>query len=478
VVVLARVVIVSKCGVAMRRIALLATAIVMFMSSTAQASLLADPDGVDGYKWLKLGELPTPENSVNYFDSTYGYVPADALNYPSPLDVMVDANLPEFEFDDIVAYQSVDITDDMVRMHFTIKQNVKATWSRYFIDDLDFVTPENPSGAIKATLLYNELPGSVTAETPHSLDIYRGGGQYPAGTWEVAWMIEAAAPDPTALVNPGFEITEITGGAFPTTFGDWTGDVSEIVTAQNSIIPAEGDQMLHFLNTSPTGPAFPGSSSDVWQLVDMSSLATDITAGRVAVEFSALFNRIAGDLETDSEFSIEINALDGLPEDFLAHKIAGTELAISTATVITDGEFWTWEEAGTSVLLPAGTEYIAIMVNAVENNVNDGVDPEFAGHYADDVAMTVNIVEPGDLNGDGLVDAADAGIMFGNWGSTVFGYFDGNLNGDEYIDAADAGIMFANWTGDTGPAATTIPEPTALTLAALSLCLVATRRRR
>jgi hypothetical protein len=99
--------------------------------------------------------------------------------------------------------------------------------------------------------------------------------------------------------------------------------------------------------------------------------------------------------------------------------------------------------------------------------VNDGLAPEFAGHYADDVAMTVNIVEPGDLNGDGLVDAADAGIMFGNWGSTVFGYFDGNLNGDAYIDAADAGIMFANWTGDAGPVGITIPEPTTLTLLSL-----------
>jgi hypothetical protein len=278
-----------------------------------------------------------------------------------------------------------------------------------------------------------------------------------------------AIPEPTTLANPGFEIPETTAtGQFPTTFGDWAGDVSEIVTVQNGILPAEGDQMLHFLNTSPVGPAFPGISSDVWQLVDVSSLATDIAAGRAVIDVSALFNRVAGDVEADTEFRIGIDALDGVPADFFAQKVAGSELAKSFAEIFTDGDFWTWEEADTSLLLPAGTEYIAVRVSAVENTVNDGIAPEFAGHYADDVVLTVNLVVPGDLNGDGFVDAADAGIMFVNWGPTTLGYYDGNINSDEYIDAADAGITFANWTSDVGPAATTIPEPSSLLLISLA----------
>jgi len=215
-------------------------------------------------------------------------------------------------------------------------------------------------------------------------------------TWESQF-----GPELHSLANSGFEINEPTdNSAFPTTFGDWTGDISEIVTAQNGIVPAEGNQMLHFINTSHVGPAFPGSSSDVWQLVDVSSLATDITAGRVVIELSALFNRIAGDLETDTEFRIEIDALDGVPADFFDQKVAGSELATSVSGIFTDGDLLTWEEAVTSLLLPAGTEYIAIMVNAVENTVNDGVAPELDGHYADDIVLTVNLVEPGVLNSD------------------------------------------------------------------------------
>ena len=49
-----------------------------------------------------------------------------------------------------------------------------------------------------------------------------------------------------------------------------------------------------------------------------------------------------------------------------------------------------------------------------------------------------------DLNGDGAVDASDAGILFSNWG----GPGDGDINGDGIVDAADAQICFNEWTGD------------------------------
>lgn len=53
-----------------------------------------------------------------------------------------------------------------------------------------------------------------------------------------------------------------------------------------------------------------------------------------------------------------------------------------------------------------------------------------------------------DLNGDGAADAADAGLMFGNWGNAGVG----DCSGDGVVDAADAGILFGEWTGDLNPA--------------------------
>ena len=66
-------------------------------------------------------------------------------------------------------------------------------------------------------------------------------------------------------------------------------------------------------------------------------------------------------------------------------------------------------------------------------------------------APAPSIVNRCDLNGDGKVDAADAGILFSVW-NTDGGVTDADKNGDNIVDAADAGELFAAWTGDA-PAA-------------------------
>ena len=64
----------------------------------------------------------------------------------------------------------------------------------------------------------------------------------------------------------------------------------------------------------------------------------------------------------------------------------------------------------------------------------------------------------GDITRDGIVDAADAAILFENWGTVSDGNHLADINHDEIVDAADAGILFENWSGDTS-VPTSIPEP-------------------
>jgi hypothetical protein len=77
------------------------------------------------------------------------------------------------------------------------------------------------------------------------------------------------------------------------------------------------------------------------------------------------------------------------------------------------------------------------------------LDPALHG-LAGNMFVVANAADPailqGDLNGDGIVDAADAGILFANWG----GPGPSDLNGDGVVDAADAGMLFANWDAPTG----------------------------
>jgi len=54
---------------------------------------------------------------------------------------------------------------------------------------------------------------------------------------------------------------------------------------------------------------------------------------------------------------------------------------------------------------------------------------------------------PGDLNGDGVVDGADLGILLNSWGPCRDGNpCLGDLNGDGAIDGADLGILLNNWS--------------------------------
>ena len=63
----------------------------------------------------------------------------------------------------------------------------------------------------------------------------------------------------------------------------------------------------------------------------------------------------------------------------------------------------------------------------------------------DEVAM--RIVQcaqqiPGDLNGDGSVDASDLALMLNNWN----GIGVGDINNDGGVDGIDLGILLNNWS--------------------------------
>lgn len=51
---------------------------------------------------------------------------------------------------------------------------------------------------------------------------------------------------------------------------------------------------------------------------------------------------------------------------------------------------------------------------------------------------------PGDVNGDGVVDGADLGILLSAWGECVECAAD--LNGDGVVDGADLGMLLSAWT--------------------------------
>ena len=188
------------------------------------------------------------------------------------------------------------------------------------------------------------------------------------------------------LTNPSFETSEVTGGSFPTTFDDWSGDLSQIVTTENSINPFDGSHMLRF-DGAFIDTTLDGEFGDVFQLVDMSPFSAIISTGLAVATGSAFFNRVAGNSQTDTHFEVEIRAFDGIPSNF-----GGTAsgLASNLGILLSDADPDTWESAMVQLLLPVNTTHLLFKVAPFENIMDDEFGlPEFDGHYADSAFLSV-----------------------------------------------------------------------------------------
>ncbi len=189
----------------------------------------------------------------------------------------------------------------------------------------------------------------------------------------------------------GFEINSTTGLRLPTEYALWSGDVVEIVTAQNAITPFEGAQMVHFMHTTPRGPAGNIIGSELWQIIDISAYRGLIDSGRALATAEGWFNRVGGeDPNIDTQFSIVLSAYAGAPADFPG-MWKQSELALVEGFAYSDGDVRSWEMATTSMLIPVGADFLVYRITSTENVFDDALGVEFHGHYGD--AFSLEITE-------------------------------------------------------------------------------------
>ena len=83
-------------------------------------------------------------------------------------------------------------------------------------------------------------------------------------------------------------------------------------------------------------------------------------------------------------------AYAGGPSTFPQQREDLTHLATADAVIFSDGDLETWELASVDFALPLGTDFVGIEVIAGENIFNNvSTGPEYDGHFADDVVVTL-----------------------------------------------------------------------------------------
>ncbi len=208
-------------------------------------------------------------------------------------------------------------------------------------------------------------------------------------TDEMSITVVAGGFGTNLLSNPGFGDAVTTGG-LPTGPGFWQGDVCRVVTAENGIAPRGEPSMLKFGDTG-TGPSPTLVSCQQWQVVDLGPYAAEIAAGHVRATASIWCNRVAGDETTDRRFDLRVIAFGGSPATIAADYAASAWLDLGATTLSSAGAQWQSLDVG--LTLPPTTTYVLVEVYAYEDVVNDATSPEFAGHYADDAVLMVNLAE-------------------------------------------------------------------------------------
>ena len=188
-----------------------------------------------------------------------------------------------------------------------------------------------------------------------------------------AFSLKTNCSAAVSLVDPGFEDrpdgTTFGGTLTFASTGIWTLDNGSYRTARNGITPFEGAQMLSF---DATGQA----STDIYQLVDVSSYSNQIAAGTLTFTLSAYFNAPA-----IHSFSLEMLAyfetttpLNSSAYDGIAF-LGFTNLDANPAT---------WQQLSLTYKPPVGTHFVAFGLNSmIDGHVS----------YADTVEITV-VPEP------------------------------------------------------------------------------------
>ncbi|MEK0445688.1 MAG: hypothetical protein RLZZ399_1009 [Verrucomicrobiota bacterium] len=196
------------------------------------------------------------------------------------------------------------------------------------------------------------------------------------------------------LANGDFsaEITPLADGP-PSRTGWWSGDFSRVCGAEQGVTPPVGNKMLRMLRADNrhTPPGGGQQSGEMWQLVDVSTLRSQIGSKPARIEVSAQFNSARIPPGERYTFALTAYAFDAEPEEFSELWKNQKERALShvSKAELSDDDPKSWQRISAQLLLPSEANVLLVCVRAAappKSSDAHGV-VTFPGQYIADVAL-------------------------------------------------------------------------------------------
>ncbi len=181
--------------------------------------------------------------------------------------------------------------------------------------------------------------------------------------------------------------------------GRWSGDYTEVVGEQQGVNPENGKKMLRFLRADYKGKPSPegGMIGDLFRLIDMRPYRREFADGGAVVQLSAEFNAFEFPAGERYFCSLVIYALDAetATNGSMRGNIASNEalLGVQQRSIILDRSPATWQRFTSELRLPPDTDFLLVRIF----NLDAGKSvprQTFAGHYLDDVRLTMARRDP------------------------------------------------------------------------------------
>lgn len=176
--------------------------------------------------------------------------------------------------------------------------------------------------------------------------------------------------------------------------GIWSGDTAEVLATDQGVLPAEGRQMLRVLRADYPGKSATDSYiSDTYRLIDLGPFQQPLATGQAIARLRAHFN--AAPFPADEGYTAGITAmafdtvtaarLEAIPDAELAEQA----LAMTQRRhVPIDRQPASWQAIDCELRLPPQSRFLLLRLSISHQHATQR-RPSFAGHYLDDVAVTL-----------------------------------------------------------------------------------------